>query len=174
MTQTADHNRSDAATKVADAAHRYAGDEHRPLAGYSLVEGVYLSTVVAIGLLARRRGKRAPDLTLRDIAVIGVATHRLARTLTKDAITSPLRMPFTRYEGPGGPAELRERVVVDHPVGHALGELLTCPFCMAQWVATGFMAGMVFAPRVTRLVGSTFASVALADFLQFAYAKASE
>jgi hypothetical protein len=30
-------------------------------------------------------------------------THKLARTLAKDPVTSPLRAPFTQYEGVSGP-----------------------------------------------------------------------
>lgn len=174
MTQPARETSHDPTAKVAEAAARYAAGEDRPLAGYGVVEAAYVAVIVVIGLLARRTGRPVPELRLRDVALVGVATHRIARTLTKDAITSPLRMPFTRYEGPGGPAELHEKVVVGHPVGHAVGELVTCPFCMGHWVATGFAAGMIFAPRVTRLTAATFASVALADFLQFAYAKVGD
>ena len=59
---------------------------------------------------------------------------------------------------------------VDRVREAAAGELITCPFCLAQWVATGLAAGLVFAPRATRLVMSTFSAVAGADFLQYAYA----
>ena len=37
-----------------------------------------------------------------------VATHKLARLVTKESITSALRAPFTRYQGVSGPAELAE------------------------------------------------------------------
>jgi hypothetical protein len=40
---------------------------------------------------------------------------------------------------------------------------------MAQWVAACFTYGLVFAPRVTRLVASIFAMVVFSDFLQFAH-----
>jgi hypothetical protein len=165
---------AEAASRVNDAAERYNHGHERPLAGYGVVDGVYLATVTAVGLVARRMGKRAPELSVRDIAVFGIATHRMARTITKDSVTSPLRMPFTRYEGRGGPGELQEKVVARQPVARAVGELVTCPFCMAQWVATGFVAGAVFAPRLSRLVAAAFASVAVADFLHFAYARASD
>jgi hypothetical protein len=56
----------------------------------------------------------------------------------------------------------------------ALGELLTCPFCVGQWVATSFVLGLVLAPRATRLVASTFTAVAAADFLQLAYTAAED
>jgi hypothetical protein len=57
---------------------------------------------------------------------------------------------------------------------HAVGELLTCPFCMSHWIATGFGIGAVVAPRATRLVASVFSMEAAADFLQFAHAGAEQ
>ena len=54
-------------------------------------------------------------------------------------------------------------------VKHAVGELLTCPFCLAQWVGTGFVLGYVTAPRATRLAALTMTMVAGSDVLQFVY-----
>ena len=54
-------------------------------------------------------------------------------------------------------------------VKHAVGELLTCPFCLAQWVGTAFVFGYVTAPRATRLAALTMTTVAGADVLQFLY-----
>jgi hypothetical protein len=48
--------------------------------------------------------------------------------------------------------------------------LLTCPFCLAQWVGTGFVFGLVLAPRATRLTAGIFTIVAGSDALQYAYA----
>jgi Protein of unknown function (DUF1360) len=101
---------------------------------------------------------------------MGLFTHRLSRTLAKDSVTSPIRAPFTRYAGVSGPAELHEEVR-GSGWKHAIGELLTCPFCLSQWVATGYAAGMLFAPRVTRLAGATMTAVAISDWLQLAYAR---
>jgi hypothetical protein len=50
-----------------------------------------------------------------------------------------------------------------------VGELVTCPYCLDQWVAAGFAVGYVFAPRASRLTASVFATVAIADFLQIGY-----
>jgi hypothetical protein len=36
------------------------------------------------------------------------------------------------------------------------------------------VGGMIFAPRATRLAAATFACVAAADFLQYAYAGAQQ
>jgi hypothetical protein len=161
------------AEKVTEVADRYKHGHDRPMGPYGVLDVVYVGLVGALGVAARRRRRPLPELSPRDIALVGAATHRLARTIAKDPITSPVRMPFTRYEGTGGPAELHEEVTAEG-FGHALGELVTCPFCLSQWVATGFVAGMVFAPRATRLVAATFAGVALSDFLQYAYAGAQK
>ena len=40
-------------------------------------------------------------------------------------------------------------------------------------MATGFVTGTVFAPRLTRMLAGIFGTVTLADFLQIAY-KASQ
>lgn len=156
------------ARKKADS---YRGASRRPLGGYLMILGVYGSVVSGLAGLARRTGKAPPErVTPWDVALFGIATHRVSRTLAKDPVTSPLRAPFTKYVGVQGPAELAEEVRSDSHLDHTLGELLSCPFCLSQWVATGFCAGWVFAPRVTKLVAATFATVATSDFLQYAYA----
>jgi hypothetical protein len=71
--------------------------------------------------------------------------------------------------GLSGDAELAEKVRGED-VKHAVGELIRCPFCLALWVATSFMFGLIFAPRATRLAAATMAAVAGSDFLQLAYA----
>jgi Protein of unknown function (DUF1360) len=62
----------------------------------------------------------------------------------------------------------------DSPLRHSLGELVTCPFCLDLWVATAFVAGLIFAPRFTRLIAGSFTALAGADFLQLAYARAQQ
>src|ERR671921_339569 len=80
-----------------------------------------------------------------------------------------MRAPFTSFRGASGEAEIAEEVREHGGVKHAVGELLTCPFCLAQWVATGFVLGYVTAPRATRLAALTMTLVAGSDVLQFAY-----
>ena len=157
-----------------DIGRRYAGGQGRPLRGYLLIDGTYLGLVTAIGVTLRRRRTPLPErFSAGDLVLVGLATHKVARMVAKDAITSPLRAPFNRYAGVGQPAELNEEVVAEGP-SHAVGELVSCPFCLAQWVATGFIAGLALAPRATRMVAATFGVVTMADFLQMAYAMAGQ
>jgi hypothetical protein len=67
-----------------------------------------------------------------------------------------------------------EEVRTASTLRHSIGELLTCPFCLDMWVATGFAIGLVFAPRLTRFVAATFTALTGADFLQLAYARAQQ
>ncbi|GAA4570955.1 DUF1360 domain-containing protein [Planotetraspora kaengkrachanensis] len=151
--------------------HEYEGGEHRPLPAYGRVLAVYGGAVAALMAAAKLTGRRVPTrVGLMDLALMGIFTHRLSRTLAKDPVTSPIRAPFTRYVGVSGPAELEEEVR-GSGLRHALGELVSCPFCLAQWVATGYSAGLVFAPRVTRLAGATMTAVAISDWLQLAYGR---
>lgn len=163
---------ADAAKREADA---YRGDDPRPLGGYALVLLVYGGMVAAVTVAAVATGRRLPaGWTAGDLVTVALGAHKLSRTLTKDAVTSPLRAPFTRYAGTGGPAELMEEARHSSQLRHSLGELLTCPFCLDMWVVSAFTAGLVLAPRLTRLVAGTFAALAGADFLQLAYAKAQQ
>ncbi|MCT9933460.1 DUF1360 domain-containing protein [Planotetraspora sp. A-T 1434] len=149
----------------------YEGDESRPLEGYARVLGVYGGAVSVLLAAAKLTGRRAPEkISPMDLMLMGLFTHRLSRTLAKDTVTSPIRAPFTRYVGVSGPSELKEEVR-GSGLRHALGELVSCPFCLAQWVATGYAAGMVFAPRFTRVAGATMAAVAISDWLQLAYSR---
>lgn len=144
----------------------YEGDHDRPLAAYARVIGVYGAAVTAAAVAAKLTGKRPPErIGPMDLTLMAACTHKLARLLAKDPVTSPIRAPFTRYQGVSGPSELKEEP------RNTVGELLSCPFCIAQWVATGYAVGLVFAPRATRLAGAAMTAVAASDWLQLAYAK---
>jgi hypothetical protein len=147
---------------------RYAGDVERPLGSFLGLMGVYTGLVSAAGVYARRRRVRVPDkVSTRDIALLAIATSKLSRVLAKDPVTSPLRAPFTEFKGQEGVAEVKEEVIGTGPQ-KAIGELVTCPLCIGQWIATAMMFGLLVRPRETRLVASVLATVSAADALHFA------
>jgi hypothetical protein len=151
-------------------AASYRDGRDRPLAGYAAAMGVYTGFVAGLGVLGRSLGRTLPErVAASDLALCTVATHKLSRLIAKDSVTSPLRAPFTRYERSQGPAELAEQVRTDSETRHAVGEMLTCPFCIGMWAATAFSAGLVIAPRPTRLVAATLTALAGSDLLQFVY-----
>ena len=139
------------------------------LPSYAALVGVFNLILALFLLIARKTGRPIPErIEARDIALLGVATHKMSLLLAQDAITSPLRAPFTELKEKQSPKSVDEK-----PRGkglrRSLGELLTCHFCIGQWVASFFTYGLVFAPAVTRLVASIFAIVALSDHLHQTY-----
>ncbi|WDZ90690.1 DUF1360 domain-containing protein [Nocardiopsis sp. HUAS JQ3] len=169
----ADHDTTgDIKETIQEEAEAYRGDSDQPLFGYTAVASGYLA-LVGVGLLAARRfrgRRRAESVGPWDLALMGLTTHKLSRMLAKDAVTSPLRAFFTRFQGVSAPAELAEEVR-GQGARRAVGELITCPFCTAQWIATAYAFGLVFAPGVTRGTGAVFSAVAVSDWLQLAYVR---
>src|SRR5919199_1515401 len=146
------------------------GGEERPLGGDLGAMSVYAGLVAAGAAAVRASGKELPTrIPLGDAVLLTIGTFRLARRIAKDPVTAPVRAPFTSYQGTSGEAEVAEEVREHGGVKHAVGELLTCPFCMAQWVGTAFVVGYATAPRATRLAALTMTTVAGSDVLQFLY-----
>lgn len=151
-------------------AQEYSNGNERPLAGYVGLLSVYVSGTAGVALAGKALGRSAPQrISVWEVVQLAVTTHKLSRIIAKDPVTSPFRAPFTRYEGVSAPSELKEEVR-GHGFSHAVGELVTCPMCLAQWVATGLVAGRVIAPAPTRLVLAVFTAVGGSDFLQHLYA----
>jgi hypothetical protein len=125
----------------------------------------------ALGVAAKQ-GRLPARIRVADLALGAVASFKLSRLLARSSVASPLRAPFTRYEGVAGPAELEEDVRHDGGgIRHAVGELVTCPYCLGHWVATAFCLGLVYAPEVTRTAGAVLAIDAGADVLQVVNAR---
>jgi Protein of unknown function (DUF1360) len=162
--------------RLAGLRRTYAPHEHRPLEGYVVAMGAFGALAASLAAAAKLTGRPVPDRpSTSDVLLISIATHKLSRLLAKDSVTSPLRAPFTSYTEPAGAAELNEEVRDQgSATRHAIGELITCPFCLAVWVATGLTGGLVLAPRLTRLAATTLTATAASDFLQMAYSIAKE
>jgi hypothetical protein len=149
-------------------------DEHRPLAAYGALSATFAAGVAGSLLAAKAAGRDLPErLGPWDIVLAGAASHKISRLIAKDKVTSFLRAPFTRYQEDAGQGEVSEE-----PRGTglqlAIGELVTCPYCMGQWVAAGLGVGLVAAPRLTRLITFIYSAETVGDFLQLAYKAAEE
>lgn len=146
------------------------GDEQDALPPYAALAGVFNLILAVFFLVTRKSGRRPlPErVGVGDIALLGVATHKLSMLVAQDAVTSPLRAPFTELQDKQSPKSMDEK-----PRGtglrRSIGELLTCQFCVGQWVASFFTYGLVLAPAATRLVASIFAVVTVSDHLHQTY-----
>jgi hypothetical protein len=149
-------------------------DQYRPLGGYAVLSGAFGAALGGALLAARASGRPLPERpSAQDVLLAGVATHKLSRLIAKDKVTSFLRAPFTRFQESAGYGEIEEEAR-GHGLRLATGELLTCPYCLAQWVAAGFTVGYVYAPRLTRLLAGMWTAHAVADFVQLAYSSAEK
>lgn len=152
----------------------YGARDIQPLVPYAELAGIF-NLLFAGFLLAAKQSKRPllERLAPRDILLLGVATHKLSRLLSRDQVTAFLRAPFVTFKSSAAGSEVEEE-----PRGtgwqRALGNLITCPYCVAQWVSAGFVYGLVFAPRTTRFIAGTFAAYTVADFLGLAYEEATK
>lgn len=144
--------------------------EPRRQIGYAAAMTVFSSGAAAAAWRARSTGRTPERYRWADLALGALATHKFARILAKDGVTTPLRAPFTVFEGEAGSAEVDERPRDGHR--HTVGELLLCPFCLAPWVAGTYVAGLALAPGAARAWAAVFSIVGGADFLQQAYARA--
>jgi len=138
--------------------------EERPLPEYAALTGVFGGVLAGFLLLAR---KRLPEkVGFADVARIGLASYKLGRLVAKDEVTSWVRAPVTRDEETQEPKP--------RGMERALGELVTCPYCVGVWIASGLSYALVLFPRQTRLVTTIFGAQAVADFLNAAFIRLHE
>jgi hypothetical protein len=133
--------------------------------------GIFGVGLAATSIFGRATGRTLPDrYEAFDLVLGGFASQKFARLLSKDLVTTPLRAPFTEFEEMGGSGEVNERPRNQHPQ-HTVGEMLACPFCLAPWIATSYIAGLTLSPRLARTWAAVFSVVAASDALQHAYAR---
>jgi hypothetical protein len=140
---------------------------------YAVLIAGYLGFFAAGAFAARKRRKVPERIDFSDLLLIGVASHKISRFASKDRITAPLRAPFTKYVKSTGASEVEE---VSRGAGMrgAVGELVTCPFCMSSWTALGLVLGFAFKPRITRLFCSTMAAITISNVLHHLYSALKE
>jgi Protein of unknown function (DUF1360) len=151
-----------------DVFEGYGGDQQR-LISYATLIGVFNLIFAVFLLIARGTGRSIPErVDTKDIALLGVATHKLSLIGANDAVTSPLRAPFTEFQEKESPKNVEEQPRGEG-VRRSVGELLLCQFCLGMWVASFFTYGLVLVPRVTRLVATVLTVLTLSDHLHQTY-----
>src|SRR5438034_5343147 len=147
--------------------------EEQLLAEYASMLAFYVVSVAALTGTAVEQGRLPRKFSMLDLALLGIATHKLSRVVAKDRITSILRARFVNYIRSAGAGEVEEEPR-GRGIQRGIGHLVSCPYCMAPWCATVLSFGLVFAPRVTRFLAGILASIAASDFLHRAYLAAKE
>lgn len=138
-----------------------------PLPEYAALVATYSALLTGLLATANRDDVDA-RLSVRDIMLLGVATHKLSRFITKDKVTAPFRAPFAKFVKSDGAGEVEEEAR-GTGLQKAIGDLATCPFCVSPWVALALTAGLVAAPRATRLLCGILSATTAAHFLHHGY-----
>ena len=144
--------------------HGYGGAE-LPLPEYAVLVATFSTLLTALLAHANHFHSR---LSVRDLVLLGVATHKLSRLIAKDKVAAPFRAPFAKFVKDDGAGEVEED---SRGAGmrKAIGDLITCPFCVSPWAALALAFGLVLAPRAGRMLCGIFSAVAAAHFLHHAY-----
>lgn len=140
------------------------------LAEYAALLGFYVASVAVLTGAALEHDRLPKRFGLLDLALLGIATHKLSRIIAKDRITGILRAPFVNYIRSAGTGEVEEEPR-GRGIQRGIGTLISCPYCTTPWCATALAFGLILAPRVTRFFVGILARVAASGFLQRAYLK---
>jgi hypothetical protein len=143
-----------------------ATQAHAPHRAYAAIMGTFVAGLAGAGMLAKALGRDPRDHRPIDLVMIGLATFKAARTVSRDQVTSFLRDPFVEEEAHEG----GEEPVQTGDLRQAIGELVTCSRCIGTWVAAGLTTTQVVAPRFGRLLTWTLAAAGANDVLQAGFA----
>lgn len=143
------------------------------LAEYAATLGFFIASVAVLTGVANEQGLFPKRFGLFDLALLGVATHKLSRLVAKDRITGIIRAPFVNYIRSAGAGEVEEEPR-GRGIQRGIGTLVSCPYCMGPWSAIALAFGFLFAPRISRFFAAVLSSVAVSDFLHRAYVAAKE
>lgn len=136
-------------------------EDQRPLPEYAGLAATFW--LIFGAFLVTSRDRLPERIRLTDVGLIALSSYKLARVVTKDEVTAFVRAPVT--EDPDATQPKREGMA------RALGELLTCPYCIGLWISSGLSYSHVLFPRETRFFTAIFGSYAVTDFLHAAFVR---
>lgn len=124
--------------------------------------GSFLATgaVASVPALVRRRSPMGP----MQLLMLGTAAYRIGRMVAFERVGTPLRDAFTATvpddSGMGETVVARGR-----GPRWVVGELLSCPICVATWAASGLVVGLGVLPRYTQTLLTILSATGLAELL---------
>lgn len=143
------------------ALQHAAADPTHPLGAHLGLVLAFNAGLLSLAWLTGRRKSDAERPSLLDLALVGVGSFKLSRLIVTDRVTLPIRAPFV------------EDVEHEAPVGtglrRAIGELVTCPHCVAPWCTLALGTGLQLAPYPTRLICGLLGAMTLADVMHRGY-----
>jgi hypothetical protein len=136
--------------------------EQPPYRAYATIAGTFLAGLAAVGGVAAARKRPHQKLAAIDLALLGLATFKASRTVSRDKVTSFVREPFVEGDAYDGEDETPTH---ETEMKQAIGELVTCTRCIGTWIGAGLASMQILAPRTGRLLTTVLAAGAVNDFL---------
>lgn len=133
-----------------------------PYTTYAGIMGTFVGGLALAGAVAHLLDRNPRDNDLLDLTVLGLATFKAARTVSRDEVTSFIREPFVAgeaHEGGEAPVETGD-------LRQAIGELVTCSRCIGTWIAAGLGTTQLLTPRFGRILTWSLAAAGVNDWLQ--------
>lgn len=125
-----------------------------------LLKVAVVGTFLGVTALASARRPALPSPT--ELVMLGLASHRIGRMLAFERVGEPFRAPFTATVPDDSGAD--ETVVArGRGVRWVLGELVSCPTCVATWASLALAIGQRFLPAPTRVLVGVLAAAGVAE-----------
>jgi hypothetical protein len=156
--------------KYGDKTEEKEECEEQLLAEHAALMTLYVTTAAVLTGLAVDQKRFPRRFGLMDLALLGIATHKLSRLIAKDRVTGIIRAPFVNYIRSAGAGEVEEEPR-GRGIQRGIGQLISCPYCIGPWCAAALGFSFLFAPKVARFFAGILVSVTASDFLHRAYAK---
>jgi hypothetical protein len=137
-----------------------------PYGAYAGIMSTFVGGLAVAGALAKLLGRDPREHSALDLTVLGLATFKASRTISRDEVTSFMREPFVEGQAKEG----AEDPVATGDLRQAIGELVTCSRCIGTWVAAGLAGTQILAPQFGRLLSWTLATAGANDVLQAGFA----
>ena len=136
-------------------------DDERPLPEYAALAAAFWAV---FALFLATNGRRIPErIPFGDLARIALASYKISRVVAKEEVTAFVRAPVTDDPDAQKPKP--------RGMARVLGELVTCPYCMGLWLASGLSYSLVLFPRQTRFATTIFGAYGVADFLHAGFVR---
>ena len=137
----------------------YAQTEpRRPYGYYAAFIALYNALFGIFLLLYRRSDEPLERVSPLDVALLGMATVRLAKAVSEDEITTVVREPVVEQVG-------QERRPQGEGMRYALGKLILCPTCTGTWIAAFLTYALHLFPRYTRPFLAVMSASGISQFI---------
>lgn len=148
----------------------YEGSGGQPLGAYAGLAGTFGALFAGFVWGTERVGRPLPQrMSPGDIALLGVATHKLSWVITNASVASFMRAPVTEVHQGEEDSTDQEEVPSGGGLQWAVGKLMLCHFCLGMWVSASSCYAIVVAPRTTRFFATILVILTASDFLHQAY-----